>query len=241
MLLQQTSDGIWQETESPAFSPVLRSPNRYQNHIQFKEHWILSKLISGNTYALKGRDNRGVVTALYVLDPARVQVLIADDGSVYYELNTDSLAGLARPGDGAGERDHPRPLQLPVPPADRRQPAVRLGARRLGRQPHAGRPVGVLRQRRRAERHPHRAGRALAREGGAAEGAVEQRLHRHQQGQDRGAGRRHEVRGDQDDRGRLAAGRADEVQRRDDLLHLPRAELSRSAPAPSPPGRRSRT
>ena len=94
MLLQQTSDGIWQETESPAFSPVLRSPNRYQNHIQFKEHWVLSKLTSGNTYALKGRDNRGVVTALYVLDPTRVQVLIADDGSVYYELNTDSLAGL---------------------------------------------------------------------------------------------------------------------------------------------------
>src|SRR5690606_40028006 len=38
-LVQQDEDGIWSETDSPAFSPVLRKPNRYQNHIQFKEWW----------------------------------------------------------------------------------------------------------------------------------------------------------------------------------------------------------
>jgi phage portal protein BeeE len=51
------SKGIWTETDSPAFSPVLRKPNRYQNRIQFWESWILSKLTRGNAYVLKERDN----------------------------------------------------------------------------------------------------------------------------------------------------------------------------------------
>lgn len=90
-LHQQGADGIWSETTSPAFSPLLKRPNRYQNHIQFKEWWITSKLARGNTYALKERDNRGVVIALYILDPTRVTVLVADDGSVYYQLGGDEL------------------------------------------------------------------------------------------------------------------------------------------------------
>jgi len=34
------------------------------------------------------------VTALYVLDPSRVQVLVAPDGAVYYSLKRDDLSGL---------------------------------------------------------------------------------------------------------------------------------------------------
>ena len=94
-LVQRDANGIWSETTSPAFSPVLAKPNRYQNHIQFKEWWILSKLIRGNTYALKVRDARKVVVALYLLDPSRVQVLVAPDGSVYYALQPDNLSGVA--------------------------------------------------------------------------------------------------------------------------------------------------
>lgn len=94
MLVEQDRDGIWTETASPAFSPVLRKPNRYQNHIQFKEWWIVSKETHGNTYALKERDQRGVVVALYLLDPCRVTVLVSPDGSVFYDLATDNLAGL---------------------------------------------------------------------------------------------------------------------------------------------------
>lgn len=93
-LVQQDEDGIWSETTSAAFSPVLRKPNRYQNHIQFKQWWITSKLIRGNTYALKQRDNRGVVTALYLLDPNRVQVLVSESGDVYYQLGQDNLSGV---------------------------------------------------------------------------------------------------------------------------------------------------
>jgi HK97 family phage portal protein len=93
--LMLNEGGIWSETSSAAFSPVLRKPNRYQNHIQFIENWVMSKLTRGNTYVLKERDSRGVVVALYVLDPTRVQPLVSSDGGVYYQLNTDALAGLA--------------------------------------------------------------------------------------------------------------------------------------------------
>jgi HK97 family phage portal protein len=97
-LVQQNDQGIWFETTSPAFSPVLRRPNRYQNHIQFKQWWITSKLTRGNTYALKRRDNRGIVDSLYLLDPCRVQVLVAPDGSVYYQLQSDNLTGIDNQG-----------------------------------------------------------------------------------------------------------------------------------------------
>lgn len=92
--LVEETDGIWQETYSPAFSPVLDKPNNYQTRIQFVESWMTSKLINGNTFVLKQRDQRGVVTALYVLDPTRVKALVAPDGQIYYELSADNLAGV---------------------------------------------------------------------------------------------------------------------------------------------------
>jgi HK97 family phage portal protein len=97
-LVQIDDDGIWTETTSPAFSPVLRVPNRYQTAPQFYSAWMFSKLLHGNTYVLKDRDDRGVVTSLYVLDPARVTPLVAPDGSVYYQLQPNDLAGI--PTDG---------------------------------------------------------------------------------------------------------------------------------------------
>jgi HK97 family phage portal protein len=94
-LMQQDGfGGLWSETQNPAYSPVLRKPNHFQNHIQFKEFWIGSKLSRGNTYVLKERDNRGVVVALYVLAPDRVQPLVAPDSSVYYRLNLDYMSGI---------------------------------------------------------------------------------------------------------------------------------------------------
>jgi HK97 family phage portal protein len=93
-LVALDNDGIWNETTSAAFSPVLRKPNRYQTIGQFLEQWMFSKLLFGNTYVLKDRDERGVVTALYVLDPLRVTPLVAPDGSVYYQLHPTDLAGL---------------------------------------------------------------------------------------------------------------------------------------------------
>jgi len=92
--LVRLDDGIWSETTSPSFSPVLRKPNGYQNRIKFIEQWIISKLLHGNTYVLKVRDNRGVVVGLYILNPCSVKVLVAPNGDVYYTLSQDNLSGL---------------------------------------------------------------------------------------------------------------------------------------------------
>jgi HK97 family phage portal protein len=91
-LVEETADGVWVEVQSPAFSPVLRKPNHYQTRINFFESWVISKLCHGNTYVLKQRDHRGVVVALYVLDPQRVKPLVTPDGGVYYELMRDDLS-----------------------------------------------------------------------------------------------------------------------------------------------------
>ncbi|GJD41322.1 phage portal protein [Methylobacterium bullatum] len=93
-LVEQDDGGVWSEVKSPAYSPVLRKPNRSQNRIQFFESWVISKLQKGNTYVLKERDGRGVVVGLYVLDPNAVKPLVAPDGSVYYQLSRDDLAGV---------------------------------------------------------------------------------------------------------------------------------------------------
>src|SRR5262245_44416511 len=92
-LVEQDADGIWTDTENAAYSPFLRRPNAYQTWPKFAEQWTVSKLIAGNTYALKARDARGVVVAAYILDPARVRPLVTIDGAVYYELSRDDLAG----------------------------------------------------------------------------------------------------------------------------------------------------
>ncbi|HEY4136488.1 MAG TPA: phage portal protein [Alphaproteobacteria bacterium] len=91
-LVQQVG-GIWTEVTNPAYSPVLRKPNAYQNRIQFIASWVLSKLMTGNTYVLKVRDGRNVVVAMHILDPNRCLPLVADDGSVFYQLSCDRLAG----------------------------------------------------------------------------------------------------------------------------------------------------
>lgn len=79
--------GVWSTVTNPAYSPVLRKQNHYQTAQQFREAWMVSKLTQGNTYVLKERDNRGVVTNLYVLNPCRVQPMVSDSGYVFYELN----------------------------------------------------------------------------------------------------------------------------------------------------------
>jgi HK97 family phage portal protein len=91
--LARDEGGIWTEiTENSPWLPVLRTPNHYQNRIQFVSDWIVSKLRSGAAYILKERDARGVVNALYVLDPAKVCPLVADNGDVYYRLTEDPLS-----------------------------------------------------------------------------------------------------------------------------------------------------
>ena len=93
--LVRNDDGIWEEiTQNQPWLSVLRDPNHYQDHMQFIESWLLSKLMYGNTYVLKHRDNRNVVNALYVLHPGLIKPLVAEDSSVFYELTRDDLSGV---------------------------------------------------------------------------------------------------------------------------------------------------
>jgi HK97 family phage portal protein len=93
--LTENTDGVWTEIPSGSpWLPVLKKPNHWQTRIEFVEQWITSKLLSGNAYVLKERDARGVVNALYVLNPRLVQPLVAEDGAVYYRVSTDYLSGV---------------------------------------------------------------------------------------------------------------------------------------------------
>lgn len=93
-LTRETSDGIEEEVRNSPYLPVLTKPNHYQTRLKFMEQWVVSKLLFGNAYVLKQRDARGIVTAMYLLDPMKVTVLVADSGDVFYQLAADNLNGL---------------------------------------------------------------------------------------------------------------------------------------------------
>jgi HK97 family phage portal protein len=97
ILLMERTGNIWRETESAAFSPVLRKPNEVQTRIKFIEQWLTSKLLHGNAYILKQRDNRDVVNKLRVLNPERVDVLVAETGEVFYKLRQDRMTQIGPP------------------------------------------------------------------------------------------------------------------------------------------------
>lgn len=99
--LSRNDGGIWEEiTQSHGNStissllPVLKKPNHFQNHIEFVEQWILSKLLYGNTYVFKKRNADRSVDSLYVLHPNCVKPLVAENGDVYYEIKRDYLSEL---------------------------------------------------------------------------------------------------------------------------------------------------
>lgn len=93
--VQETPDGICEPLpKSSPLTAFFRRPNHFQNRIQFVENWVVSKLTTGNTVAIKERDGRRMVRGLYILDWSRVTPLVAEDGEVFYRLNSDRFAGL---------------------------------------------------------------------------------------------------------------------------------------------------
>lgn len=90
-MVRRDSNGIWIDAPLKGYE-VLDRPNQWQNSIQFFENWINSKLIRGNTYILKRRDQNDKVIGLYVLSPDLVTVLVSDSGEVFYQLSPDNLS-----------------------------------------------------------------------------------------------------------------------------------------------------
>jgi HK97 family phage portal protein len=93
-LVRDIGGDVWATAQHTYASPLLRKPNHFQTWGQFIESWILSKLGQGNAYIVKRRNGRGDVIALYVLDACRTKPMIAPDGSLFYELDTDNISGL---------------------------------------------------------------------------------------------------------------------------------------------------
>jgi len=93
-MMRRDSKGIWKESSSGKVAAIYRRPNAFQNRIQFFECWLNSKLCHGNTIALKIRNTRGEITELRILDWSKVTPLVADDGSVFYQINPDNLSGV---------------------------------------------------------------------------------------------------------------------------------------------------
>lgn len=89
VMQRMSNTGVWKET---FLRPVLRKPNRFQTRLEFITQWVLSKLLTGNTYILKVRDERGFVAELYVLDPRRVLPLVTEEGAIFYQLARDNLS-----------------------------------------------------------------------------------------------------------------------------------------------------
>ncbi len=90
---RQSENKIW-VTVREKFTELLIKPNHYQTEQQFRECWILSKLIHGNTYVLIARDNRGTPQFLYILDAWRVMPMVSESGEVFYQLNYPDAANL---------------------------------------------------------------------------------------------------------------------------------------------------
>jgi HK97 family phage portal protein len=90
---RQNENKIW-VTVREEFTELLIKPNHYQTEQQFRECWILSKLIHGNTYVLIARDNRGSPQFLYILDAWRVMPMVSESGEVFYQLNYPDAANL---------------------------------------------------------------------------------------------------------------------------------------------------
>lgn len=94
-IIQEGTDGIETAVEKSPFLAVLMKPNSYQTRMQFIEQWVIQKLLHGNAYVLKIRESvRGLVQEMHVLDAQRVKTLVADDGSVFYQVASDHLAGV---------------------------------------------------------------------------------------------------------------------------------------------------
>jgi HK97 family phage portal protein len=88
------SNDIWKNISDSQFEKLISKPNQFQNTIQFMETWMNSKLSRGNTYVMKVKNSAGQITELRVLDPDKVVPLVADDGSVFYQISPDKISGL---------------------------------------------------------------------------------------------------------------------------------------------------
>jgi HK97 family phage portal protein len=87
-------DGSKVDFENHPAARVLWYPNSYQTRVDFWGQFMASSLFTGSAYAYLIRDDRNVISEMHLLDPRKVTPLIAEDGSIFYRLAPDPLAGV---------------------------------------------------------------------------------------------------------------------------------------------------
>jgi len=83
---RQRSDGGRDIVKDHPVEKLLRSPNNYQSRFEFIEQMQAALLLRGNAYAAIIRDGRGRPVALIPVNPDRVWIFEAHDGSVFYQV-----------------------------------------------------------------------------------------------------------------------------------------------------------
>lgn len=94
--MKRMVSGILKGSDLALLDNLFKTPNSYQNRIQFIQWWAACKLIWGNAYILKVKDPRGRIIELHVLDPNKVTVMVSPSGMVFYQLGEDMLSGVDR-------------------------------------------------------------------------------------------------------------------------------------------------
>jgi HK97 family phage portal protein len=74
---------------------VLRKPNNYQTSLQFLQHYLASKLWTGNAFVVLFRDARGVPESMHVIDPTTVTPAVTAEGDVWYLVKANDLNKLS--------------------------------------------------------------------------------------------------------------------------------------------------
>lgn len=77
------------EVKSGANFNVLRYPNPAQNQIEFVSYLVAALMYTGNFYALAIRNGRNEIVELYPVDSRSKRAVMAEDGSVFYDMSND--------------------------------------------------------------------------------------------------------------------------------------------------------
>lgn len=91
-LMKVTGRDRSEARDHPLWDKLHRRPNRWQTSFAFRETMMIHAALTGAAYAFisrVGRDQR--IADLVLLDPKRVRVCIADDGTKTYEVRSINL------------------------------------------------------------------------------------------------------------------------------------------------------
>ena len=97
-LLKESDKGIEKATDNPLYNVLKKRPNKFTNAHDFVWATEFQRLEYGNAFWVMDSDARGNITALYLLDSTRVNIIIDNTNildsknSVYYTYN-DPIKG----------------------------------------------------------------------------------------------------------------------------------------------------